>query len=62
MLFNIAEDAKVDRGTNSITRLAINLSVLLDIVEDVGVGGNADSGDEETVKRLPFKMPNIPIE
>ena len=55
-----AEDAEVDSGTSSTIRSAENLSVLVDMAEDAEVG-EGDGGDDKTVKRSPFKKPNVPI-
>ena len=47
-----AENAKLGNKTNSTTRLAKNLP--LNIAEDAEIGGNSNSGDNKTVKRLPL--------
>ena len=57
----MVEDAEVDNKTSSITRLAKNLSALVDMAEDAEVG-EGDSGDDKMVKRSSFsKKPNILI-
>ena len=54
----MAEDADVGSRTSSTTRLTKNLSVLVDMAEDVEVG-ESDSGDNETVKQSLFKKLNV---
>ena len=51
---DMAEDAEVGSKTSPTTRLA--KKSLLDIAEDVKVGGNGNSSDDETVKKSPFKQ------
>ena len=54
----MAEDAEVGSGTSSTTRSARNS--LLNIAEDVEIGGHGDANDDETVKRSPSKKPSGP--
>ena len=60
MLLEITEDTELGSKTSSMTRLAKNSSLLVDIAEDVEVGED-NGGDDETVERsLLFKKPNVP--
>ena len=54
----MAKDAEFGSGTSSTTRSAENLP--LDIAENAEVGGNGNSGDDETVKRLPSRKSRGP--
>ena len=55
-----AEDAEVESETSSTTRSAKNLP--LDMAEDAEIDGNGNGGDDETVKRLPFRKLSGPTE
>ena len=58
----MAEDAEVGSGTSSTTKSAENLSASVDMAEDAEVGGNGDSGNDETVERSPLsKKSNVAI-
>ena len=51
----MAEDAEVGSRTSSTIRLAENSSATVDMAEDAEVGGNDDSSDDETVKKITFQ-------
>ena len=58
----MGEDAEVGSGTSSITRSAKNLSVSVDMAENVEFD-KSDGHDDKTVKRSPlFKKLNVSTE
>ena len=51
---DIAEDAEIGSGTSFITRLAKNLSTLVDMAEGDEIG-KSDDGDDETIENHLLK-------
>ena len=56
----MAEDTEFGSRTSSTTRSAKNSS--LDMAENAEIVGNGNGGDDETVKRSPFRESSGPTE